>query len=107
MLKHRLKITVGFFLLMLMGIGLTISTLHSHHDLDLHNSADFADTGQCLTADSTVCPICAHLVDVEPLNYYQSANTLLKTDHNILLADSNKSSVTIFANKGRSPPITV
>ncbi len=107
MLKYRLKIFVGFFLLMLMSIGLTISTLHSHHDLDLHNSTDFADTGQCLTSDTTVCPICAHLIDVETLNYSQSANSLSKVDGNILLVDSNKNSVTLFANRGRSPPFTV
>ncbi len=62
MTKRRFIFFGATFLLMLMSIGLTISTLHSHHNLEFHSSSDYANTGQCLTADTTLCPICGHLV---------------------------------------------
>lgn len=63
MIKRRFRISLGIFLLMLMSIGLTISTLHSHHNLEFHNSPDYTDTGQCLNIDTTLCPICGYIVE--------------------------------------------
>lgn len=104
MIKRRLHISLGIFLLMLMSIGLTISTLHSHHNLELHNSADFADTGQCITSDTTLCPICAHLLqtDVPSQNL---ANTVLQNVDEVPLTTIDRKSSSLFiVNKGRSPP---
>lgn len=104
MTKRRLHISVGTFLLMLMSIGLTISTLHSHHNLELHNSADFADTGHCLTSDTTLCPICAHLVQTDVptqdgvITVFQDVEVLQFPTLN------DESSSPYLLNSGRSPP---
>lgn len=104
MTKRRLHISIGFFLLMLMSIGLAISTLHSHHNLELHNSADFADTGHCITAETTLCPICANLVQTDVPTYNQ-AQTILQDVEKLSPAtlEQKKSSV-LVVHKGRSPP---
>lgn len=101
---RRFKINIGIFLLMLMGIGLTVSTLHSHHNLELHNSADFADTGHCLTSDTTLCPICAHLIKTDVPSQDHSQIVLFDLDQVILTDSSYRTSVLFVANKGRSPP---
>ena len=89
---------------MLMSIGLTISTLHSHHNLELHNSADFADTGHCLTSDTTLCPICAHLVQSD-VPSHDGAFTVFRNVEEVLLATIDlKGASPSVVNTGRSPP---
>ena len=105
MKKRRIATYIGFVLLMLMSIGLTFSTLHSHHNLELHNSADFADTGHCLTSDITVCPICAHLVQTDVSSQDQGKTVLRHVDE-VIPTDSNYNTSLLFVvNKGRSPPV--
>lgn len=70
MSKRRFKLLFSLFLLMLMSIGLTVSTLHSHHNLELHNSVEFADTGHCLNADTTLCPICGYVLEGDELDQF-------------------------------------
>jgi len=62
MTTRSFKSKFGTFLLMLLSIGITISTLHSHHHLEWHQTKNVADTGTCISADTTVCPICGHLL---------------------------------------------
>lgn len=105
MIKRRLKISASLLLLMLLGISLSFSTLHSHHDLELHNSAGFADTGHCITADTTLCPICAHLIQSDDFSndYAVPSFTVL----NIITLDPANTWTPLFyfPNKGRSPPV--
>lgn len=106
MTKRRLHISLGIFLLMLMSIGLTISTLHSHHNLELHNSADFADTGHCLTSDTTLCPICAHLVQTDVPSQDLVHTVFQNVEEVQLPAIDYKSSSPLVINTGRSPPFS-
>jgi len=104
MIKRRLNISLGIFLLMLMSIGLTISTLHSHHNLDLHNSADFADTGHCLTSDTTLCPICANLVQTDAPSHDQGTTAFRNVEKVTPTTSDRESSSPLVVNTGRSPP---
>lgn len=65
MTTRSFKSQFGTFLLVLMSIGITISTLHSHHHLEWHQTKNVADTGTCISADTTVCPICGHLLQTD------------------------------------------
>lgn len=105
MFKRRFKSHITLFLLMLMSISLTITTLHSHHNLDWHQSPDFADTGHCLTADATVCPICGHLVkaDLSP-EIQATAYFIPSFDVEDYEAPALSSRIYIPAS-GRSPPV--
>lgn len=102
---RRFKINIGIFLLMLMGIVLTASTLHSHHNLDLHKSNDFANTGHCFTSETTLCPICAHLIKTDVPSLQDSSTVYHNVEGIILRTSNNKSSVSFVVNKGRSPPV--
>lgn len=57
MIRGKVHIIFSSFLLILMSSSLTFSTLHSHHHIEWHQSGDFADTGNCITKDTTICPI--------------------------------------------------
>ena len=92
-------------LIMLLGISISFSTLHSHHNLELHNSSEFADTGHCITSDDTLCPICANLIEPDFLSVNESANTFFKTEKLIILADDNERLGSVIINRGRSPPV--
>ena len=105
MLKRSVKISVRLVLLVLMGIGLTVSTLHSHHNLELHNSSEFADTGHCLTTDYTLCPICANIIEADNVSIDESGTSLFKTDELIKLSDDNELSASVIVSRGRSPPV--
>lgn len=106
MSKRRAKIFCGILLLMLTGIGLTISTLHSHHNLELHNSADFADTGQCLNSDIILCPICGYVIEatdasnIDNSTFFKPLTKLELTNRTALL---NNTYIPVL---GRSPPST-
>lgn len=104
MIKRRLHISFGIFLLMLMSIGLTISTLHSHHNLEFHNSPDYADTGHCLTVDSTLCPICGYVVQATQAPAVDSTTHLQPVS---VVNNGNTTDVsqrTYIPVLGRSPP---
>lgn len=105
MIKRRINISTGFLLIMLLGISLSFSTLHSHHNLELHNSSEFADTGHCITSDDTLCPICANLIEPDLLSINESGTTFFNTVEQIILIDDNKQSDSVITNRGRSPPV--
>lgn len=105
MIKRRIHISTGLLLIMLLGISLSFSTLHSHHNLELHNSSEFADTGHCITSDDTLCPICANLIEPDLLSVNESGTTFFKTAERIILTDDNEQSDSVITNRGRSPPV--
>ncbi len=105
MLKRRINISTGFLLILILGISLSFSTLHSHHNLELHNSSEFADTGHCITSDDTVCPICANLIEPEFLSVNESSTPFFKTEGLIIVTDDKVRSGSIISNRGRSPPV--
>lgn len=105
MIKRRLKISASLLLLMLLGISLSFSTLHSHHNLELHNSKDFADTGHCISADTTLCPICAHLLQSDDFSNDKSIPSLAVVN-TIAIAPANTWTPLFYIpSKGRSPPV--
>lgn len=88
----------------MLSISLTISTLHSHHNLELHNSPDFADTGQCLNDYSPLCPICGCFLQDSEL---EANKAVTNFDPTAVLTVQKQ---TVFSNQnyipilGRSPP---
>jgi hypothetical protein len=105
MIKRRINISVGLLLIILLGISLSFSTLHSHHNLELHNSLEFADTGQCITSDDTLCPICANLIESNLLSINESSAPFFKPKEQIIFTDDNEQSGSVIINRGRSPPV--
>lgn len=105
MIKRRINISTGLLLIVLLGISLSFSTLHSHHNLELHNSSDFADTGHCITSDDTLCPICANIIKPDLLSINESGTTFFNTGEQIILTDDIKRSGSVNSNRGRSPPV--
>lgn len=103
--QRKLHIVLGAMLASLIGVVLTFSTLHSHHNLDLHNSSEFADTGHCISADTTLCPICAHLVQSEDVTTSTSAVSFTIVNSVTEFTATETSTYFYFPNKGRSPPI--
>lgn len=108
MIKRSLQIVVSLLLLVLLSIGLTVSTLHSHHNLEWNHPPEYADNGgQCITTDETVCPICAYLSkqDTPSLNHSGEVSFAVEeviTEIDIRIIDR---SVTVY--HGRAPPSLV
>ncbi|WP_440999438.1 hypothetical protein [Fodinibius sp. SL11] len=103
--RSKLNIILGILVTSIIGVTLIFSTLHSHHNLELHNSSAFADNGgQCLTADNTLCPICAHLVEADLPSFFDSQEVSFATDEIVIEQsfDVIKQSYKVF--HGRSPP---
>ncbi len=105
MLKRRFKTIVGLTLLMFMSIGLTISTLHSHHHIEWNHSVDFVDTGNCLTSDTTVCPICGYLLQTDTPPALQSDEILFTDNQVVVEKDETGTDFWLTDNRGRSPPV--
>ncbi|MCW9706716.1 hypothetical protein [Fodinibius salsisoli] len=106
-MKRSIRLKISLFLLMLTGIGLTITTLHSHHHLELSHPPDFADTGHCLSADTTFCPIVAHLYEKEVLSGSPSGDILFDARTIIIEQNIQVYDHTTTTNPGRSPPVLV
>lgn len=106
-MKRSLRLKISLFLLMLMSIGLTITTLHSHHHLELSHPPDFADTGHCLSVDTTYCPIVGHLYEKEVLTASPSGNILFQVQAVIVEQNNQVYDHTSSANRGRSPPALI
>lgn len=107
MIRSKVNIVLSSFLLILMSSSLTFSTLHSHHHIQWHQNKDFADTGNCLTKDVTICPICGYHLK----NDFPNPNAFtvtLKADGTVV-----ESEVIILSeaprpvDQGRSPPLSV
>lgn len=103
-MKRSIRLKISLFLLVLMSIGLTITTLHSHHHLELSHPTDFADTGSCLDIDSTLCPICGYLfqTDMPSTSYTERAYFAVE---GIMYEDTEIKPYRFYCcYLGRSPP---
>lgn len=106
-MKRGLKSKIGLFLLMLTGMGLTISTLHSHHHLEWSHSSDFTDTGHCVSKDTTVCPIVGYIFETEVLSASHSGDIFFSVKEIITEEYLQIGHAFTFANRGRSPPALI
>ncbi|HEX6981624.1 MAG TPA: hypothetical protein VF181_02580 [Balneolaceae bacterium] len=105
MVKRRIKLYIGYGLLMLMSIGLTITTLHSHHHLDLNHPPNFVDTGTCITADTTVCPICG-IIPADIPSFSSAVKVVFQPEEVIIDSSASAANTSFIVSKGRSPPLT-
>lgn len=101
----KIHIVLGTFLLVLMGTSLTFSTLHSHHHLSWNHPPEMADTGNCFTEDSTLCPICGYLFDPELPSVTSAdipffASEVISTASGQILPE-----IYTITTQGRSPPV--
>lgn len=104
-MNRSLKSKVGLFLLVLTSIGLTISTLHSHHHLEWNHSSNFTDTGHCISKDTTVCPIVGYIFETEVLSATQSSDIFFSVKE-IITEESNQiGDISSVVTRGRSPPL--
>lgn len=95
------------FMLVLISASLTVSTLHSHNHIEWHHPQKHVDTGHCLMADSTVCPMCAYLFNAK-LNPAIDAEYLFNGFEEINeQADHFTVDLHITSVPGRSPPFSV
>ncbi|TYP95520.1 hypothetical protein LX73_0827 [Fodinibius salinus] len=106
MKKRRFYIWLSVAIMLIMSMNLIISTLHSHHNLELHNSTDFADTGQCLSADNHLCPICGYILQTDPPSDFSFADIFLDVTEVVKdRRDTSTFSPSYNIRKGRSPPM--
>ena len=106
-MKRRIKSQISLFLLMLVSMGLAISTLHSHHHLEWNHSQDFPDTGHCLSVDTAVCPITGYIFETDILADSHTGKTFFESTEIIIKDDFRLHDSSISANRGRSPPALV
>lgn len=107
MKRKRLHIVLGSLLLLLLGGSLTYSTLHSHHHIQWHQTDDFADTGNCITKDITICPICGYHLKNETPDIGESFNTLQFDGYIYERLELFLTKFSRLTDKGRSPPVFV
>lgn len=105
MLKRKFKTIISLTLLMFMSIGLTISTLHSHHHLEWNHPTDFVDTGTCLSVDTTNCPITGYIFETEILSASHSGDIFFSVEEIITEKNIQINDGSIVVNLGRSPPV--
>ena len=103
-MKRRIKSQISLFLLILTGIGLAISTLHSHHHLEWNHSQDFPDTGHCISVDTAVCPITGYIFETDVLSPSNSGETFFESTKVTLKNDFRLYDSAVVVNRGRSPP---
>lgn len=106
MIKRSFKFCISLCLIVLMGIGLTISTLHSHHHLEWHKT-DGADTVHCISKDTTLCPISGYIFETEVLSTSHSGIVFFSIEEIIEGKDLQINDYSTFVTRGRSPPAIV
>ena len=106
-MKRRIKLQISLLLLMLTCIGLTISTLHSHHHLEWNHSQDFPDTGHCISVDTTVCPITGYIFETDVLSASNTGTTFFESVELTITNDIHRYDSAIHVDRGRSPPTLV
>ncbi|MDZ7715473.1 MAG: hypothetical protein U5J95_04595 [Balneolaceae bacterium] len=88
-----------------MSISLVFSTLHSHHHIQWDHSGDIANTGNCFTKDTTVCPISGYLfqADITPPTSADSelSHLTLITEYDRVILEKDIESLVL----GRAPPL--
>lgn len=87
-----------------MSMGLTISTLHSHHHLEWNHPENFADTGNCITSDTSLCPICGYLLHTDVPAASQSNKIFYHVEEIVLEKLLFTSVCEVETVRGRAPP---
>lgn len=105
MTERTIKLYISVLLLMLMSIGLAISTLHSHHHLQW-NHTEFADTGHCITSDEAFCPITGCLLQVE-VPQTTKGITFFRVEEVVTEQLHRTPDRSVANHRGRSPPAAV
>lgn len=106
-MNRSLKSKIGLFLLMLTSIGLTISTLHSHHHLEWNHTTDFTDTGHCISKDTTVCPIVGYIFETEVLSASQSGDIFFSVQEIVTKENHQTGDASTVVTRERSPPALI
>lgn len=106
-MKHSLKLKMSLLLLALTSIGLTITTLHSHHHLEWTHTSDFSDTGQCLTIDTTHCPITGYIFETEVLATSHSSDIFFRVEEIVTEQSIQVDDHSTLVHRGRSPPVLI
>lgn len=88
-----------------MGIGLTVSTLHSHHHLEWHQSSDVSETEHCISKDTTLCPISGYIFETEVLSSSHSGEIFFSVEEVITETDFQIKDYSTKVYRGRSPPV--
>lgn len=102
--RRRIYIILSFAIMLIMSMNLVISTLHSHHHFEWNHPDNFADTGQCITVDSTVCPIAGHLLKGNIASSPDIAQYFRRVRTVSVFKPTRNSGGSFFPVLGRSPP---
>ncbi len=104
MSRRRLYIFLSFVVMLVVSMNLIISTLHSHHHFEWNHPENFADTGNCITKDTTLCPISGCILQ-------GNTSPSLDAEHHFnnysiaVIFDENSTPINhYFPVLGRSPP---
>lgn len=101
---QRLNVCIGSIFVLLIGMSLIFSTLHSHHHIQWDHPPELADTGHCITSDTTICPVCGYLfkVDLAPPAFSQipefDSEVVSGSIHSVVQSPH------LLHSRGRSPP---
>lgn len=101
----KLHIGLGALLIVVIGMSLTYSTLHSHHHISWDHPPEMADTGNCFTENETLCPICGYLFEPELPDDTGVEIQLFRTDSIAPLSEKNSPDIFTVRTLGRSPPL--
>ncbi|MBO6585541.1 MAG: hypothetical protein JJ953_05510 [Gracilimonas sp.] len=91
-------------MILITTVSLTVSTFHSHHDIQWNRSIKHADTGHTLTVDSSQCPVCGYLFKAGSVPAVSSTQVLAKST--FIQGSASLAFLSYFQNpvSGRSPP---
>jgi|AntDeeMinimDraft_5_1070356.scaffolds.fasta_scaffold07495_3 hypothetical protein len=99
------NIASRWFVLLFVGMSITFSTLHSHHDVEWSHSTNTIQSDQCITETSNVCPICGYLFNA---NIVDTPTRFVLTERPVAVSFRSTSQyLNPFSGEpaGRSPPI--
>ncbi len=105
--RRSLYTVLSFAIMLVVGMSLVISTLHSHHHLKWNHPNDFADTGHCITTNTTLCPICGYIVKGSTTTVLDVNTNFSELDITIKPQTNTTAKLFSFPVLGRSPPYVV
>jgi len=104
---HKLKHGIGWFLVIFITTGLTVSTFHSHHTMKWYQdrAESVADIGTVISGDASHCPICGYFFQRDMPSAPSSVVILTPSGVSILADEFDPTFVFEVVQKGRSPPV--
>lgn len=106
-IKQKIQALLSTALILFLGLGIAVSTVHSHHNLTLHNAPDFADTGQCLTVDVSKCPICGYILQTDIPSDSQVGTAFFTVEKIIPQPVYDTTEISFTGISSRAPPLSV